>query len=64
MRRNDKEGSAGYPILDGIKNNNHDLLSYFGRLEFNVGVRVRGEVEWRLRCELSKSSGYQNQYSN
>ena len=33
VRRNDKEGSAGYPILDGIKNDNNNLSSYGGRSE-------------------------------
>jgi hypothetical protein len=54
---------VGYPSPDKIENDNN-LLSYCGRSEFNVGVGVRIEVEWRSRLEPSKSNGYQNRYLN
>ena len=64
VRRNGKEGSTRYLILDGIENDNN-LSSYCGGLELTlilVGVKV--EVEWRSKHESSKSSGYQNRYLN
>ena len=57
VRRNDEEGSAGYPTLDEIRNDN-DLSNYYWKSELMLilgrsltSELVNVKVEWRSRRE-------------
>ena len=55
VRRNDEKGSAGYPTLDEIRNDN-DLSNYYWKSELMLilgrsltSELVNVKVEWRSR---------------
>ena len=56
VRRNDKEGSAGYPTLNGIEIVN-DLSNYYWKPELSLTLGQSTTSESEL---MSKSDGDQN----
>ena len=52
VRRNDEEGSAGYPTLDEIENDN-DLSSYYWKSESTLTLGWSSMSELESRSSLS-----------